>query len=384
MSVNGSNKHSTETPPDEEQAAEHAPTDADRAPTDPAPQETIRHNIRDNAALSVPYLIMNALATVVACYGLLENSVAVIIGAMLMGPITGMALALVDGDQALLHRALLAEAGGVALVLLLSFGIGKVHMGVTLGSEVLGRTPPNILDLIIALAGGAAGAYATISRRLSAGLVGVAIATALVPPLCSSGICLVHGLYRQGGGAFLLFFTDLVAIQSVTSLVFWISGFHRLARMDKKTLARQFAPSALLLTALAVFLVRSFEVALAQERLRSVAERLLGKEIEKNGAASLAELRIDNSSNPPTLTGVVRAPWIIQPASCARLQDEVRRAAGQPVNLHIWTVQTRQCDARGFLSEKYLPDQAAAPAPGSDVGGTAEETKAEETRATRK
>ncbi len=388
MSVNGSNKHSTETLPDEEQAAEHAPTDAERASTDPAPQETVRNNIRDNAALNVPYLIMNALATIVACYGLLENSVAVIIGAMiiamLMGPITGMALALVDGDQALLRRALLAEVGGVALVLLLSFGIGKVHMGVTLGSEILGRTTPNILDLIIALAGGAAGAYATISRRLSAGLVGVAIATALVPPLCSCGICLAHGLYRQGGGAFLLFFTNLVAIQSVTSLVFWISGFHQLARRDKKTLARQFAPSALLLTALAVFLVRSFEVALAQERLRLVAERVLGKEIEKNGAANLAELRIDNSSIPPTLIGIVRAPWIIQPASCARLQAEVRRAVGQPVILHIWTVQTRQCDSQGFLWEKSLPDQAVPPAPGSDVEGTAEEKRAEETRATRK
>ena len=110
---------------------------------------------------------MNALAAIVACYGLLENSVAVIIGAMiialLMGPITGMALALVDGDQLLLRQALLAEAAGAALVLLLSFTIGKIHAEMTLGSEILGRTSPNVLDLIIALAGGAAGAYATIS-----------------------------------------------------------------------------------------------------------------------------------------------------------------------------------------------------------------------------
>ena len=363
MSVNEPHEHSAETPPGGRQGAEQVPTDVPS-------QEIIRHNIRDSAAFNVPYLIMNALATVVACYGLLENSTAVVIGAMLiamlMGPITGMALALVDGDQVLLRRALLAEAAGAALVLLLSFGVGKVHRGMTLGSEILGRTTPNILDLIIALAGGAAGAYATITRRLSAGLVGVAVATALVPPLCSCGICLAHGLYRQGGGAFLLFFTNLVAIQSVTSLVFWISGFHRLARGDKKTLTRQFAPSALLLMALAVFLVRSFEAALARERLRSVAERLLGTEIGKSGAASLVELRVDNSSSPPTLTGIVRAPWIIQPASCARLQAEVRQAVGQPVVLHIWTVQTRQCDAQGFLQEKPSSGLDPAPAPGTD------------------
>ncbi len=344
-------------------------------------QETVRQNIRDSATLNSPYLIMNALAAVVACYGLLQNSVAVIIGAMiialLLGPITGIALSLVDGDQALLRRALAAEVGGVALVLLIGFTTGKIHADMTLGSEIMGRTSPNLLDLIIALAGGAAGAYATISRRLSAGLVGVAIATALVPPLCSCGICFAHGLYRAGGGAFLLFLTNLVAIQSVTSLVFWLNGFHRLTHSDKKTVLRRFAPSTLLLAALAVFLVRSFEMALARERLRSTAQRLLRQEIEKNGAANLAELRIDGSSDQPILTGIVRAPWIIQPASCARLQAQVRQATGQQVNLHIWTVQTRQCDAHGFLNEKSALGNAA-PLPAAE-GGAGEGTESDRT-----
>ena len=328
-------------------------------------QETVRQNIHENAALTVPYLIMNALAAVVACYGLLENSVAVIIGAMiialLLGPITGMALALVDGDEPLLRKALAAEAGGVALVLTIGLLIGKVHADMTLGSEIIGRTSPNLLDLIIALAGGAAGAYATISRKLSAGLVGVAIATALVPPLCSCGICLAHGLYRAGGGAFLLFLTNLVAIQCVTSLVFWLCGFHRLTHMDKKTVIRRFAPSTLLLVGLAVFLIRSFELAVTQERLRSTTERLLRREVEKNGAASLSDLRIEDGSSHPVLVAVVRAPWIIQPSSCARLQAEIRQATGQPVDLRIWTVLTRQCDANGFIEVKSEPDASGSP-----------------------
>ena len=335
-------------------------------------QETVRQSIHESAFLSAPYLIMNALAAIVACYGLLQNSVAVIIGAMiialLLGPITGMALALVDGDQLLLRRSLVAEAGGVLLVLTIGFTIGKIHSEMTLGSEIMGRTSPNILDLIIALAGGAAGAYATISRRLSAGLVGVAIATALVPPLCSCGICLAHGLYRAGGGAFLLFLTNLVAIQSVTSLMFWLCGFHRLTRLDK-TVVRRLAPSALLLAGLAVFLIRSFEQAVAQERLRSAAERLLRGQIEKNGAASLSDLRIEKRDGFPMLIAVVRAPWIIQPASCARLQDQVRRATGRPVDLRIWTVLTRQCDAHGFLNEKTAPGNTAPqPSAGSGAG----------------
>ena len=322
-------------------------------------QETIRQNIHENAALTFPYLMMNTLAAVVACYGLLENSVAVIIGAMiialLLGPITGIALALVDGDESLLRKALLAEAGGVALVLTLGFLIGKLHADMTLGSEIMGRTSPNLLDLIIALTGGAAGAYATISRKLSAGLVGVAIATALVPPLCSCGLCLAHGFYRAGGGAFLLFLTNLVAIQSVTSLVFWLCGFHRLTHLDKKTVLRRFAPSTLLLAGLAVFLAHSFELAVMQERLRSTTERLLRQQIDKNGAASLSDLRIETEGKHPVLTAVVRAPWIIQPSSCARLQAEVRRATRQSVDLRIWTVLTRQCDARGFIEVKSDP-----------------------------
>ena len=319
-------------------------------------QEVIRQKIHDNAALNGPYMLMNGLAAIVASYGLLENSAAVIIGAMiialLLGPITGIALALVDADQPLLRRSLFAEVSGVALVVAIGFTIGKIHGEMTLGSEVIGRTAPNILDLIIALAGGAAGAYATISPRLSAGLVGVAIATALVPPLCSCGLCVAHGLYREGGGAFLLFLTNLVAIQSITSLVFWLNGFHHLSHLDRRTLLRRFAPSAVLLLLLAVFLGRSFATTLAREALRSHAEKLLRTEIGRSGAATLTELTIHGGENRTTLTAVVRAPWVITPPSCARLQSEIRRRTKRgDVDLQIRSVITRECNAKKFLWE---------------------------------
>jgi uncharacterized hydrophobic protein (TIGR00271 family) len=150
------------------------------APIDPLHQkEAIGQSIRENALFTAPYVTMNALATVVACYGLLQDSTAVVIGAMiiamLLGPISGIALGLVSGDNALLRRALLSEVGGVLVVLGIAFCIGKIHRDLPLTNEILARTSPNILDLMIALAGGAAGAYETISPRLSVGLVGVAI-----------------------------------------------------------------------------------------------------------------------------------------------------------------------------------------------------------------
>jgi uncharacterized hydrophobic protein (TIGR00271 family) len=211
------------------------------SPTDElgASPEAIRKNIHDNAVFNTAFLIMNALATVVACYGLLEDSAAVVVGAMviatLLGPITGIALALVDGDNKLLRAALLAEATGAILVLCIALIIGVTHRDAPLTREILSRTTPTLFDLMIALAAGAAGAYASASSRLSAGLVGVAIATALVPPLAVCGICLGRGEVSMGCGALLLFATDLVAIQLASSVVLWLCG------LNKSTLRKTWA-----------------------------------------------------------------------------------------------------------------------------------------------
>lgn len=87
---------------------------------------------------------------------------------------------------------MLAEFVGVAVVMPIAYCIGKLNQDLPLTSEILSRTDPGIFDLIIALAGGAAGAYAAVSPRLSTGVVGVAISTALVPPLAACGICLAR------------------------------------------------------------------------------------------------------------------------------------------------------------------------------------------------
>ncbi len=306
------------------------------------------------AAFTPAYALMNSLAAVVASYGLLQDSTAVVIGAMiiamLLGPISGMALALVEGDNTLLRKSLLAEVGGSVLVLTIAFLIGRIHADLPLGKEITARTTPNILDLAIALAAGAAGAYATISPRISAGLVGVAIATALVPPLCTCAICVARGLYRAGGGAFLLFLTNIVAIQSVTSLTLWLAGYGARLRQQSRSYLRRFAPSALLLGALALFLTYSFERALAREAFLTRSKRLLRQEIEQNGAASLVELQIQPSQAGTTLIALVRAPWVIVPESCGRLQAKLRQALGRDdLTLRIRTVITRECNATQFL-----------------------------------
>lgn len=143
---------------------------------------------------------MNGLATVVACYGLFENSPAVVIGAMiiamLLGPIAGGSMGLVDRNSALVRKALATLLGGFLVVYVIAFLLGIIHRDIPLTDEIYSRTTPNLMDLLIALGGGAADAYSMISPRLSVAFVGVAIAAALVPPLSSSAICLARGEYE--------------------------------------------------------------------------------------------------------------------------------------------------------------------------------------------
>jgi uncharacterized hydrophobic protein (TIGR00271 family) len=140
---------------------------------------------------------MNVLAAIIATYGLFANSPAVVISAMivavLLGPIVGISLALVDIDTKLLVKSLTSLLVGAIGVVATAFIIGTIHQDIPITNEIMARTAPNLLDLMVALAGGAAGAYATVSPRLSIAVVGVAIAVALVPALSAAGVLFARG-----------------------------------------------------------------------------------------------------------------------------------------------------------------------------------------------
>ncbi|MGB5876361.1 MAG: DUF389 domain-containing protein [Psychrobacter nivimaris] len=199
----------------------------------------VRVRIEANALPSKMYFIMNILSAIIASYGLVTNSAAVVIGAMLvammLGPITGIALAIIDHRMPLLRKSLFTVIIGVSLVVLVGFIVGWLHKDQPLTAEILSRTQPTSMDLMIALAGGTAGAYAMVSPHLSVAVVGVAVATALVPPLAASGILLANGEMQLGLGALLLAATNILAIQFTNALVLWVLGFRRLVDDDYKS-----------------------------------------------------------------------------------------------------------------------------------------------------
>jgi Predicted membrane protein len=162
-------------------------------------------------------------AILIACVGLNVNSTAVIIGAMLisplMGPILGMGYSLATYDFTLFRKSLVNFGFAVASGLVAS----TVYFSVTpLGeahSELLARTQPNIYDVIIALAGGLAGIIALSSKQKGNVIPGVAIATALMPPLCTAGYGLATGTWNYFFGAFYLFTINTVFIAVATLLI---------------------------------------------------------------------------------------------------------------------------------------------------------------------
>ncbi|MDJ0800463.1 MAG: TIGR00341 family protein [Calothrix sp. MO_167.B12] len=182
--------------------------------------------------LSVPSFSFHFLlgaSSIIATLGMLANSVAVIIGAMiiapLMGPIIGMAYAIVMGNRRLLRRSSLTILTGVILTIFIAF-LSTLVLGLkNISPEISSRANPTLIDLGVALAAGAAGAFANSRRRIADALPGVAISVALVPPLGVVGIGLALGQERLSFGAMLLFITNLTAIIFSGGLVFLLQSY---------------------------------------------------------------------------------------------------------------------------------------------------------------
>ena len=190
--------------------------------------EEARVSLLSASAFSWDYIIMNFLAATLATYGLNTNNPAVIIGAMiiamLLGPISSLALCIIDSDFKLIIKSLITLGEGVLIVCITAAFWSWINFRLPVTDEIMLRTSPNFIDLMIALVGGIAGAYSLVYKRLAVAFVGVAIATALVPPLCSATILLMKGEFDLSRGAFLLTITNIVGIQFGYSTVLWLKG----------------------------------------------------------------------------------------------------------------------------------------------------------------
>lgn len=179
----------------------------------------------------IRFYVLMAFASVIAAMGVITDSTAVVIGAMLiaplMMPLMGMAMALAMGWPERLGRTGLIALGGIVLAILIGLLLGwsvPTVIDTATNSQIVARSEPNILDLIIAVAAGGAGGYGLSRPDVSDALPGVAIAIALVPPLAVTGIAYSQGDVRSGSGALLLFGTNAIAILIVGGITFIFTG----------------------------------------------------------------------------------------------------------------------------------------------------------------
>jgi uncharacterized hydrophobic protein (TIGR00271 family) len=186
----------------------------------------------------VRFSVLLVLAAIIASAGLIANSVASIIGAMiiapLMGPIVGIALGIVTGLPKRTLQSLAVAAVGSIATILVGVAMGAwlaTSPDVPSNSEIMGRTSPTIVDLVVALAAGAAGAYAASNSKVADSLPGVAIAISLVPPLDTAGILIATGEPQAAAGAMLLFTTNFVSIVLAASVVFVLTGVVPIGRL---------------------------------------------------------------------------------------------------------------------------------------------------------
>ena len=200
----------------------------------PTPIASINRSLWRASVPSFAFHFMLGLSAIIATLGLLANSVAIIIGAMiiapLIGPIMGMTYSTIIGNRRLLRRSSLTLLSGVILTIALSWIVASAVGLKTVDSEIWSRANPTLIDLGIAMAAGAAGAFANTRRRIADALPGVAIAVALVPPLSVVGIGLSLANIQLAAGSSLLFLTNLISIIFTGGLVFLFQSYGNLER----------------------------------------------------------------------------------------------------------------------------------------------------------
>ena len=240
-------------------------------------REKLQQELLDEAELDTEFLVLTISSCVIATLGLLMNSAAVIIGAMLIAPLMlplrGLALGMLDIDRLLVRSSLITLMVGTITAIIISGLVGGFFSlpEASFGSEILARTQPNLADLGVAVAAGSISGFAKIRRKLSDALAGTAISVALMPPLCVVGIALSQQSLPLASGAFLLYLTNLLGITLSCIIIFIFGGYYINYDRTSQALSGFVAMTGILVFPLFI----SFGNLLRQERFEGTIKTLL-------------------------------------------------------------------------------------------------------------
>lgn len=301
--------------------------------------ELLRREFEHEASFSQVFVVLTVGATLIATLGLLANSPGVVIGAMVVAPwilpLQAMAFEILRGRLPMALRALRTLLLGVVICVLLAMGVSALAGLPGFSSEVINRTSPNLLDLGVALVAGAVAMYAKLRKEAISALAGLAIAVALVPPMCVVGILLASSSWSLAQGALLLFATNLLGI-----LVGAMAALAALERVYRRRLFNsRLGLTSVALTALLLIPLGSSFLRLVQQARREHRAHQLQATIEQqlrsrtitlgsDPAIDLVGLSIDWQRNPPLIRARVRVsdPQLPTPAQVAAVQEFINRS----------------------------------------------------------
>ncbi|HIK03567.1 MAG TPA: DUF389 domain-containing protein [Trichormus sp. M33_DOE_039] len=313
----------------------------------PQQLEQIRSDLLDESTINTNYIVLIFGSCVIATLGLLSNSAAVIIGAMiiapLMLPIRGMGFGALEGNVILFRKALAAITYGTILAIALAWLIGYLVALPQFGSEIISRSRPTLLDLGIAVAAGGISGFAKVQPKISESLAGTAIAVALMPPICVIGLGLSQVNWSLSIGATLLYLTNLLGITLSCMLTFLLTGCTSFKRA-KKALGWTLALTVILFIPLSV----SFFQLIRQARLEvSLKQALLNRTVSFQRMV-LLDSDVNWLTNPPQVRLSVRTQEPITPTQVQLLEKFLAREMGQPFILifEVGEIEEVRSDSR--------------------------------------
>ncbi len=287
--------------------------------------------LRDNAKASSSFQVLMVLSVLLALAGLYANSAPVIIGAMilapLMSPIVSLAMGLARTDLQLIKSGLRTLGIGVAWGLLWAVIVAWIMPLDLPTAEMKARMSPTLLDLLIAVISGIAGAYAHSKEEIAKSLAGVAIAVALVPPLAVFGIGLGWADWSMAAGASLLLATNLVGIALAGGATFWVLGFAPFTRARPGMLI-----SLVIMLAIAAPLTLSFS--------HLVSRQSIQQEVP-TGSIGLSDLTVNISAvdvrldEPPLIQIILSSEEHLTGEHVRELKALITQRVGQPIELEV-------------------------------------------------
>lgn len=327
-----------------------------------APEE-IRATALDLTPNPLTYYSMTLLSAVVATAGLLLNSPAVVVGSMVIAPLVGSALTasvgtvlcerelIIEGFRTQVSGLLLAVFGAAAFGFLLKVtAVMPPSLQVTTINQISRRISPGLLSLVIGVCAGAAGAF-SLATGVSAALVGVMIAAALIPAAAAVGIGVAWGLPSVGLGASLLLVLNTVAIHLAAVVVFWNLGY-RPAEWDQSSLSaagssasEQFAASMAVVVILASVFAGAGGVVATHVVFEQSVNDAVGELLEEERYEELELLSTrtgfestlpSKSNDPPQVTIVASRPvGESYPGFARRVAARVEAATGRRVQVDV-------------------------------------------------